>query len=392
MASGRRIPTDPDLGPTVMSEAPTIGELAVVVLRRNLAAMLRHEPGTRLGEDPEALHDMRVATRRLRAALGMFADVLPVRGRHLRVELGWLADVLGDVRGLDVQLERVQRWSDELPADDGTVLGELTRVLHTQRDGARQRLLEALESNRYERLVAGFETMVRQGPLRRSAPARAHALMAVPDMVRLYHRAVGKAAKRARRSGVPGDFHRLRIRCKRLRYALEFVSELYPGQVSKYIRRVVDIQDTLGLMQDAEVASARLRALATDETAGLSCQAVFVMGGVAHRYQQEAARLAKQVPDHLDDLTGSHWHRLVGHIDQRRIEVAPLYGWTARLVAPAGPSSRPRRPIRRPGRPRRPSTRSAPSDRPPTTGPTDTMRRRAPPAGKPTASAQPRSG
>ena len=90
MAAGLSIPGLPDLGPTGVTPSATLGELAFRVLRKDAAAMLAHEPGTRLGEDIEALHQMRVATRRMRAGLDMFADVLPVRAGRLRAELGWL--------------------------------------------------------------------------------------------------------------------------------------------------------------------------------------------------------------------------------------------------------------------------------------------------------------
>ena len=82
-----------------------MGELAFAVVRRQLAVLRDKEPGTRLGEDPEELHDMRVATRRLRAALALFAGVLPVRAQTYREELGWLGRLLGEVRDLDVQQE-----------------------------------------------------------------------------------------------------------------------------------------------------------------------------------------------------------------------------------------------------------------------------------------------
>jgi len=95
MAAGLSIPSLPDLGSTGVNPATALGELAYRVLRKDAAAMLAQEPGTRLGEDIEALHQMRVATRRMRAALEMFADVLPVRAGRIRAELGWLAGVLG---------------------------------------------------------------------------------------------------------------------------------------------------------------------------------------------------------------------------------------------------------------------------------------------------------
>lgn len=329
LASGLRIPGEPDLGPRTLPAMPSVGELAFVVLRRNLTAMLAHEAGTRLGEDPEELHDMRVATRRLRAALAMFADALPARARFLRDELGWLADALGAVRDLDVQTQRVHQWAEEVPRQDREALGDLAALLARQRHDARKRLLVCLESARYERLVSSFTAVLRQGPSRRSTAARAPAVVVVPDLVRMRHDAVTKAAKRARKNGGPDDFHRLRIRSKRLRYALEFVAETYRGQTAKYVRNLVQLQDTLGLMQDARVAAERLHALVADDGSALSYITVFVMGGVAERYRQEASRLARRVPQRLEGLTGPRWHQMIGYMDRRRLEATPRYGWTA---------------------------------------------------------------
>ena len=84
LALGEEIPGTPDLGPTEVSATSTMGEVAFAVLRRQLAVVRAKEPGTRLGEDPEELHDMRVATRRLRAALSLFEGVLPVRAQVFR--------------------------------------------------------------------------------------------------------------------------------------------------------------------------------------------------------------------------------------------------------------------------------------------------------------------
>ncbi len=333
LGAGVQIPSPAELGPTTLPASPTVGDLAFSVLRRHFGVMLAHEAGTRLGEDPEELHDMRVATRRMRAALALFAEALPARAAHVRVELGWLADCLGAVRDLDVQLERLAEWMTEVPPDDAAALTDLAALLHRHRDVARDHLLTALESHRYERLVNGFATMLRQGPSRRLAGARAPAVLVVPDLLRSRHRAVVKAAKRAARSGAPDDFHKLRIRGKRLRYALEFVAPLYPGQTPRYVKRVVALQDALGLMQDARVAAEWLHQLVLDEGSQLSLRTVFVMGGVAERYRQESRRLARRVPAHMDSLTSTAWHRLIGHADRRRLEATPIYGWPARHTA-----------------------------------------------------------
>jgi len=352
LAAGLEVPGPPDLGATQLPSTPSIGDVAYVVLRRNLAAMLAHEPGTRLGEDPEELHDMRVATRRMRAALSLFSDALPVRARHVRDELGWLGRTLGSVRDLDVQLERLDQWARELPEEDKEALDELAGLLEHERETARAELLSALESSRYERLVSSFTTMLRQGPPRRSAAARAPAVAVVPDLVQARHRSATKVAKRAQRSRAADDLHLLRIRCKRLRYALEFVSEIYDGDTSKMVRRVVRLQDSLGLMQDARVAAERLHELATKDTGDLSRSTVFVMGGVAERYRQDAERVSRSVPGHLKDLSGSSWQKLKMLMERKRFEFGSLYGWPVQSrPAQAASPSPPERTDRAPGAP-----------------------------------------
>ena len=340
LAAGRQIPGPPDLGSVELGPNPSVGEIAFVGLRRNLAAMVAHEPGTRLGEDTEELHDMRVATRRLRASLTLFAAALPVRARHVRAELGWLADALGAVRDLDVQLERVDGWLAEVPAGDREALGDLRLLLERERAACRDALLSCLDSARYERLVGGFSTMLRQGPSRRSPSARAPAAAVAPDLVEARHRAATKAARRARRSGDPGDFHRTRIRVKRLRYALELVGELYDKQTARYVRHVIRLQDALGVMQDAQIAADQLHELAATKGSQLSPVTLFVMGGVAQHYREESDRRARKVPRLLRELRGPEWRKVASLMERRRLELGALYRWPG-PVGVGGPERSP---------------------------------------------------
>ncbi|HEY7947810.1 MAG TPA: CHAD domain-containing protein [Acidimicrobiales bacterium] len=333
LAAGLRVPTTPYLGATALPAHPSVGAIAYAVLRRNLGSMLTHEAGTRLGEDIEELHDMRVATRRLRAALDLFAGVLPSQGPRLHDELGWLAGELGAVRDLDVQLERVDSWRKESSADEADALGELAGILDGERDLARQDLLAGLDSERYQRLVSDLSSMVLsgpdQGPGRLVKAAQAPALAVVPELIYGRHRAATRAARRARRSGDPADFHRLRIRCKRLRYALEFVSEIYDGRTRAFVKQVVGLQDCLGLMQDGQVAAGRLRALATAAGSGLSPAAVFAMGAAAERYRQESNRLMESVPGRLQAVKGRRWRALKALMERRRREAGPPHAWSS---------------------------------------------------------------
>jgi CHAD domain-containing protein len=322
------IPGPPDLGPTNIGPESTLGELAYAVLRRQMAVLQAKEPGTRLGEDIEELHDMRVATRRLRAALDLFADVLPVRARIFRVEFGWLAGVLGSVRDLDVQLAAQEEMTEPGQLDPWS---ELTALLTRERDAARMALLAALDSVRWERLVRDMASMVQQGPLRRSTATRLPALAAMPDLIETRHIAVVKSARRAKRSGEAPDFHRLRIRCKRLRYSLEFSSELYGGRTSRYTRQLTGLQDDLGLMQDAEVAANRLAELAMG-AARLPASTIFVMGGVAERHRREMRRLLRRLPAEVSRVGGREWRDLEMTMERGRDQALALVPPTRRTL------------------------------------------------------------
>ncbi len=346
LALGAVIPGPPDLGTTAVGPESTLGDVAYAVVRRQLAVLREKEPGTRLGEDPEELHDMRVATRRLRAALDLFVDVLPVRAHTFRSELGWLAAVLGAVRDLDVQLEgqaemstTAEAWASLLGSERHDPLAELTSLLGRERDAAREAMLEALDSVRWERLTAGLASMAQQGPLRRSIATRLPAVVAVPELVEARHDAVVKAARRAKHSGLAPDFHRLRIRCKRLRYSLEFTSELYEGRTGRFTKQLAALQDQLGLLQDGEVAAARLADLATGE-AHLPPSTIFVMGGVAEHHRRAVQRLLRRLPREVSRVRGREWKDLSAVMARRRddaLELLPPARRTLRaLPTPVG--------------------------------------------------------
>jgi triphosphatase len=326
LALGQDIPGSPDLGSTFVSGESTIGELAYAVLRRQLAILRDKEPGTRLGEDIEELHDMRVATRRLRAALALFSNVLPVRAQTFREELGWLAAVLGAVRDLDVQIEGLGAMvadtaglSTALPPGDHDPLAELGALLEREREEARADMLDALDSVRWERLAKGLAAMAQQGPARRSVATRLPAVIALPDLIEARHSAVAKAAKRAKKTGVVTDFHRLRIRGKRLRYALEFGSEVYGGRTARFVRQLTTLQDELGRMQDAEVALLRLAELATGADR-LPAATIFLMGGVAENHRRQVERLLRGLPRQVKRINGREWREFSDLMARRRSE------------------------------------------------------------------------
>lgn len=311
-------PARPDFGPTVIDATLTVGEVAFASMRRQLAQMLAREPGTRLGEDPEELHDMRVATRRLRAAMKVFEPALPVKMRGYEAELKHFAGALGEVRDLDVQLVQLGGWISEASAEDGEPLRELGAVLAGRRAAARERMLKTLDSRRYERFVGALAAALQKGPSARSPYARRPVTAVGPEIMGRARRRFRKAGDRIGRSSHPEEYHELRKRAKRLRYALEFFSEVYGPSAGNFVKRLKGLQDVLGDHQDAEIAKVHLRGLVKESGARpgsrkrdrLSPEAVFAMGMVYQRYDEEAARLRGAFPKAYGRVTGKPDKRL----------------------------------------------------------------------------------
>ena len=305
-----------DVGPSM-----SVGEVAFAVLRRQFVEMRNHEPGTRLGEDPEELHDMRVPTRRMRAAMKVFQDALPERARWLREELRWVAHALGDVRDLDVQIERFQALKEEGDEESAEFLERILKITEKRRVEARKNMLDVLESGRYERLETSFAEMLRRGPgaERELAqadghdPSREEITAAAPPLVSRRYRKWRKAAKRLDENSSPEAFHDVRKKGKRLRYTLEFVSEVYGKPAQKLVKPLKALQDDLGDHQDAVVTTGYLRELGT-KTDGprVPRGAAFTMGVYSERCTREAADLRSSVPRSkpIRALTkGKRWKR-----------------------------------------------------------------------------------
>jgi CHAD domain-containing protein len=231
--------------------------------------MLWNEPGTKLGLDPEYLHDMRVAARRMRAALRLFMPALPaVEAEALRRELKWLGGALGRVRDLDVYLLNLEVEGPRLSHDAGPGMDAYLQHLRKQRSRARTGMLRALNAKRYAALVERLRrfaleatTLSPVGPLA-STPVAA----AARDMVNQKLKRVLRTGRDLTRKSSDVQLHRTRIRCKRLRYACEFFSDLFGRPARDFARTVKHLQDLLGAHQDAVVARQMLEGFAAANT------------------------------------------------------------------------------------------------------------------------------
>lgn len=318
-ATGQEVPGPDVLGTTDIAPGQTAADAAYAILRKHFLVFLANEAGTRLGDDIEALHDMRVASRRLRAAMSAFAPYLPRHMRTLRDQLGWVASALGSVRDLDVQLGNLPEWREGFAGAQLAAVDSVEAVLRTRRDAARKQMLSVLDSRRYELFVARFAAALRRGPSRQPLAGHESILSIAPDLVERRYKRLERDGSRIHASSPPEDYHALRIESKKLRYALEFVGPIYGKAAISFSKRVTDLQDVLGLHQDAYVAIETLHELGTTSARKLGPAGLLTLGAIAERYRQQAATLRAAFPKAFRPLLGADWTRLMRLMESRRV-------------------------------------------------------------------------
>lgn len=203
-----------------------IDSLTARFLSDQIQTIVRLEPRVRGGNDPEAIHDARVATRRLRA----FRDLL---SEEVDADARWFGRVLGEARDRDVQIETLRKLARK---DEG--LAPLVGVLVRERMAAQARVLEALDSPRFERLKAlTFDSG--------GEPSEEWARAAVRRAEAQFEKAEDLSA-----DSPSIDFHRFRKRGKRLRYVLEALAPLLGKAARREIKALKGLQDQAGERQD----------------------------------------------------------------------------------------------------------------------------------------------
>jgi CHAD domain-containing protein len=274
---------------------------AVHQLRAALDARLRdllaRDPGTRVGTDPEELHQMRSAVRRMRAALKAAGPLLDRSwADELRAELGWLGRALGPVRDADVLIERLRGRAAGFDQSSRDGAETLLDGLVVEREHARVEMLAALSSDRYLALLRTLAAAASQ-PLpgaRRGGDTAAtrRGSAARRELAGLVHTEFRKVSKAARRAGDdPPDevLHALRIKVKRLRYTGELAVATGGKPMRRLVKSTVGLQDVLGEHQDACVAQDRVLRLLDALGDVVDLDVVFAAGRLVER--EEVSRL-----------------------------------------------------------------------------------------------------
>jgi CHAD domain-containing protein len=227
--------------------------------------MVANEDGTREGKDIEALHHMRVATRRQRAAFRIVAPYFRRKAiRAFQDELRTAAGYLGAVRDLDVLIEAAERHRSSLGSAAAEGLEPLLDEWRGKRDADREDLLAYLNGRDYQTFKESYEAFLSSTGegLKDAAPDDApepHLVRHILPAKMWDHYGRVRAYETVLAWASVETIHALRIECKRLRYLLEFFSEALGGGASEAIEVLVALQDHTGELHDADVTIGLLR-------------------------------------------------------------------------------------------------------------------------------------
>ncbi len=278
--------------PLCLTRQSDARDLIGVVIATEAQRIARHESEARLGVDPDGVHQLRVAGRRLRCYLKQFRAWLdPEWVGVMRTETAWVTDALARVRDLEVMRDVLSACAASLPAADVGSLEPLFLNLAAQHADARHDMLGMLDDPRFEELLVALDHAALDPPFAAEGPQSA---------AKIIRAVTTKAWKRLDGAvdslGVaPNDasLHRVRLLAKRARFAAEAAVPVIGPDARRFARAMSSVQNVLGIQHDAVVAHQWVRTHALPETPPVS----FAGGMVAGLLRNSAASAAHEFPN-----------------------------------------------------------------------------------------------
>jgi CHAD domain-containing protein len=289
-------------GPVLTRRAPA-SQVLTAYLREHAHALVTMDPMVRRRR-PDAVHQMRVASRRLRSTLRTFgAIVSDTITADLAAELRWLGRVLGTARDAEVQARRLSEYAHDTDVEQllGPVQARIQAHFARAAGSAMDDVLAALRSQRYYALLDRLDTIIANPPPGRAG--RAPARVSIPAAVR---RSCRKARRRMRTAwrtspgpARDGALHRARRAAKQARYAAEAAVPIAGGNATRLARRLKKVQTVLGDHQDTVVGRHLARELAIEaHAAGESAYSYGLF------YERDACRAGR-----LEDRARQAWRK-----------------------------------------------------------------------------------
>ena len=284
-----------DLAPNVRAD------IGARQIHRALVELLEaNEPGLRADLDTEFLHDFRVAVRRTRSLLGQIRRVFPEDiVEHFSTEFSWLGQLTGPPRDVDVLVLTVRQRGGEL---SGTDHQELTAALGRVQQQEHERLVRALDSDRYRTLLSQWKSF-----LERPIPAQPDAANARASLASVVSRRAWKLSRRIASAGETIDdhtpaehVHHLRIDAKKLRYLIDVTPAFYdPSDLTCVLEALKKLQRVLGDFHDADVQEQRLIECGRALDASAPRSVLMTLGRLAERCRQRREVLGRDVVERL---------------------------------------------------------------------------------------------
>jgi len=257
--------------PAPLTADQTVSDALATIMRHSFDYLLVWEETARTPEDIEGVHQFRVTLRRMRSALTLFRDAIPKSVRRCWTdELRWAAGELGMARDLDVLIsEALNDVADKLPLPGSHGLLGLAEA---RRGEVYERQVQVmLDSDRYRRFKDEFAVWFDNKQWEQAEPSKKEVKALSMNLVAFSRKLMDKQERKVLVAGShvdrnsAGEMHRLRIECKKLRYAAEFFRPLFTG-MDGFIAHMKGLQDLLGLMNDVTVMRKLLDDLLKDET------------------------------------------------------------------------------------------------------------------------------
>ena len=279
---------DPQVDPTA---SPS--EHIRAKLQAQINQMLIHDPGTRLGRDIEALHQMRVATRRMRAIFRSVRTFLePEWTKKIRQEVGWIGSLLGEVRDWDVLLESLSKEYFGMNSKEERAFLHIQKIFQDERSLARGRLLEGLGSDRYVDLLNTLEDSLGHLPFQSDHPTMA-------DLARKAFAKLEECVESTQGRFPEQELHHIRILVKRARYTVELSEPFLRKHAKRFLQQAKSLQDVLGQHQDALVLEHQLL---SHRTLTRSPGVAFVKGILVERCRNRQKATRQNLPQLWEKL------------------------------------------------------------------------------------------
>jgi CHAD domain-containing protein len=255
------------------SPAETVADAARKAIAFGAESLLRHQNAAESGE-AEPLHQLRVATRRLRATIDLFSTVIyAAQLKIYRRDIPWLGAQAGEVRECDVTSELITARAAKIDLDLKDAIAPMIVALGERRKSEFAKLCELLESKRYRSLLSKLSH-----PAVKKVGADRRLGLVAAQLIRPATRGASRFGKRLADDAPALVFHKLRVRLKRLRYELEMMAPLGAKRHKKTLARLEELQEMLGLYHDVTVAAAWLLSYA--ETSGAPPRTIVAAGAL----------------------------------------------------------------------------------------------------------------